>query len=210
MSRQHRRPSPSSPTTPPHRWTDPLHLTPYTRGRGKEYTDFRTANVELDSQALVSARDLPLQTRDAASPLNPFLVVPGQALGARGSILDRQRGEQEWVQRHYAFFGDREGENAMGSIFAPKRRRAAHAWSRYEEVSVGIEAQEAQGRGAVSANDTLSEMSKYDGEGMSWVDVGLAAVDGAVEKVAAGIVRWADDGGRDEELVLPLARGRSD
>lgn len=36
-----------------------------------------------------------------------------------------------------------------------------------------------------------------------WVDWGLAAVDGLVDRLTARIVRWTDEG----ELVLPISEG---
>jgi hypothetical protein len=49
-----------------------------------------------------------------------------------------------------------------------------------------------------------------DEKGMSWVDLGLAMVDGTVDSFVAGIVRWVDDDGGDEALVLPLAKGKEE
>lgn len=109
------------------------------------------------------------------------------------------RSEGEWKEEHRAFFL----HGAVGSSVAKT------AMAEDEMGDVEAEAREAQGRGMSVGRDLKSQ----DGRGefrKSWVDMGLVMVDGAVDRAAARIVRWTADGGRDEDLVLPLAKRKTD
>ncbi len=101
------------------------------------------------------------------------------------------------------FFGGGESDGLPGVV--AQGSGSGEEWDD-ELACVEIEAREAQG-GRWSFVDDMEFGRK---ESVSWVDLGLAAVDGAVDRVAARIVRWTDDGGRDEELVLPLVKGKLD
>jgi len=162
----------------------------------------KPSGADLDDRttglALSSAHDVPSQLQDVLSPENPFLVSSDtQSQGVR------PRGSAEWAEQHRVFFAD--------STLTPGS--SAHTLSDAEVTSVEMESREAQdGRlaGADEAGNRVGgvEWRSWVDLGPAAVDLGLAAVDGAVDRVAARIVRWTDDAGRDEELVLPLAKGK--
>ena len=160
--------------------------------------------TEEHTAALSSAHDVFTETEwggcDAQSSLNPFLVSPDQPLKRGGKV----RSSSEWAEEHRAFF-------------TPPASSAAHSPEPSSSCSlrgaelddIESEAREAQGRRSSLAHH-MEHRGLDDRASRSWVDLGLAVVDGAVDRVAAKIVRWTDDGGRDEELVLPLAKGKQD
>ncbi|KAJ4993545.1 hypothetical protein SVAN01_01093 [Stagonosporopsis vannaccii] len=141
--------------------------------------------------ALSSAYGVLGRQQELSSPENPLLVAPN----ARARVV-RPRGSAEWAEQHRAFFAD--PASASGS--------SAQMLSGTEVAHVEMEAREAHGGKAAVADKAGCAMG--DVEVRSWVDLGLTAVDDAVDRVVARIVKWTDDGGRDEELVLPLAKGK--
>lgn len=143
--------------------------------------------------ALSSAHDVPSQLQDVLSPENPFLVSPNTQ-----TRVVRPCGSAEWAEQHRVFFA--------ASALAPGS--SAHTFPDAEVTSVEMELREALDGRLAGAGE--AEIGVGGAEGRSWVDLGLAAVDGAVDRVAARIVMWTNDGGRDEELVLPLAKGKAE
>lgn len=101
-------------------------------------------------------------------------------------------------------------DQPLKSIVRPRtsaewvEQRRIYFSSDAEKEDVESEAREAQGWWASLARNAQQGADK------SWVDLGLAAVDGAVDRFGAKIIRWTDDGGKDEALLLPLAKGKRD
>lgn len=166
--------------------------------------------TELRTALRASAHDLPGAMDDRAgsrSPLNPYLVPPNQSLQPSMRRI-RPRGSSEWAEEHRAFFEGRTPVSAETAAHV-SGSSSRHSLSDAELEDVESEAREAQGRRASLALAT--ERGELDGRAYrSWVDLGLAAVDGAVDRVTGKIVRWTDDGGDDEALLLPLAKGKQD
>ena len=107
--------------------------------------------------------------------------------------------EEEWVLQHRAIFGLEGGENNRAS------------WLGAGEMSGEVGAEGGCGTDGVQDGEALlagAAGSLVFERGDSawrrgWVDWGLAAVDGAVDRLTAKIVRWTDEG----ELVLPITEG---
>ncbi|KAJ8108194.1 hypothetical protein OPT61_g8342 [Boeremia exigua] len=182
-------------------WERLRRLTGSVAKKRQEYEALRGEEMQEQASALASGLDGHASLQ-GASPVNPFLVAPGTSV--RGEV--RRRGSVEWAEQHRAFFGNGESGMAPGALF---RGSTSGSLSEAELACIESEAREAQDGRAAVANE-MGSMGFGGEESKSWVDLGLAAVDEAVDKVAAKIVRWADDGGRDEELVLPLAKGKQD
>ena len=155
-----------------------------------------------------SAHDLHTPADDGTggiSLVNPFLVTPDQWLNVSMRRF-RPRGSAEWAELHRAYFSSKAGTPTPGT---PSRVPSSpHSLSYTELEDIEAEAREAQGRRASLALG--GERARGRQERTSWVDLGLAAVDGAVDRLAGRIVRYADDGGKDEVLLLPLAEGKQD
>ncbi|KAF3009541.1 hypothetical protein E8E13_005110 [Curvularia kusanoi] len=197
---------PCSPTPAARRWTwQPRRLNPVTffkRAHGTEY-EALDSDGEDDSAGSGLFSALELRMRDAInpSPLNPYLVAPGREPRAAGSAVGGY-GEEEWKLRHRAFFGvGQGGDDAVDS----SESRGAYSSSGTERESIVSEAREAQAREVLRAcgvgTAAIDEEMRR-----CWVDVGLEAIDGVVDRFSARIVRWTDGG----ELVLPLAEGKRD
>lgn len=154
-------------------------------------------NENARPPALSSAHDL---RAGHASPVNPFLVAPDQPLNLRV----KPRSSAEWAQEHRAYFSF-----GSGSPIPSKMPNSSHALSCTDFGDVEMEAREAHGRRASLAL-CVGERALGRQERASWVELGLAAVDGAVDTLAGKIVRFTDDGGKDEALLLPLAKGKQD
>ena len=188
---------PHSPSPPPSTRGRAWLRNPFQRARSSTYKyealGHRDADAHDESggaRALSSA----LQLRsfvgdDGASPLNPFLVAPGRdSLElVRGG---RRRGEEDWALRHRAFFGVEGGENSPASLLGAGEGRGT------DEVQDGAALL------AGAAGSLVFERGESAWRG-GWVDWGLAAVDGWVDRLTARIVRWTDEG----ELVLPISEG---
>ncbi|KAF3037736.1 hypothetical protein E8E11_006396 [Didymella keratinophila] len=175
-------------------------LRPWAQNGGGRYEVLHSAEQELDEQheyGLNSAHDL---LKEDASPTNPFLVAPDQPLNRRV----KPRSSAEWVQEHRAYFSSAPGSRIPTT---PSRRPSSpHSLSYTEMEDIEAEAREAQGRRASLAPG--GDRAFWRQERASWVDLGLAAVDGAMDRLAGKIVRYADDGDKDEALLLPLAKGK--
>jgi hypothetical protein len=167
---------------------------------------------EVGMATVTSAHDIPAQPKDRTysslspvlSPPNPYLVPLGPSLR---SLHQRRevRGSGEWAAEHRAFFSSVSGSAAVA--FHSRASSSSHSLSDSELEDVESEAREAQDRPLIHKRDMKDEKLPWKAR-ISWVDLGLAMMDGAVDKVAAGIVRWADDNDGDEALVLPLAKGK--
>jgi hypothetical protein len=155
-------------------------------------TDAHELDADANSQALSSAHDL---RAGKASPTNPFLVAPDQSPTHR----IKPRSSAEWAQEHRIYFSSASGSRTPAT---PSRLPSSpHSLSYTELEDVEAEAREAHGVG---------ERALGRQERASWVDLGLAAVDGAVDRLAGKIVRYTDDMDKDEALLLPLAKGKQD
>ncbi|KAF1363597.1 hypothetical protein EJ07DRAFT_173479 [Lizonia empirigonia] len=142
---------------------------------------------------------------ERVSPVNLFLVPPSAAGGLSSRGL-RPRDSAEWAAEHRAFFlGEGDGALTARSGVASEMRLLEGS----ERDDVKEEAREAQG-GRASPIQRTEDASFRTEMGRGWVDLGLAVVDGAVDGFTRKIVRWTDGNGRDEELVLPLAKGKTD
>ena len=160
---------------------------PSTRGRAWLRNPFQRARSSTYKYEALQLRSF--IGDDDASPLNPFLVAPGRdslELVRGGS----RRGEEEWALRHRAFFGVEGGENRPASLLGAGEGRGT------DEVQDGA----ALLAGAAGSVVFGGGESAWRG---GWVDWGLAAVDGLVDRLTARIVRWTDEG----ELVLPISEG---
>ena len=153
---------------------------------------------ELRTAALASAHDVRTQIDPAMSPPNPYLVPPDQPL--RRSV--RVRSSAEWAEEHRAFFTSSATHSAAPSLIHSRTSSSSHS-SSAELLDVEAEAREAQGRRPLVVPES-NRSSK------SWVDMGLAAVDGAVDRFADRVIRWGDDNGGDGAMLLPLAKGKQD
>ena len=165
---------------------------------------------EADRQttALTSAHDVPMQSKHYTSLAYPQLVPPNQPLlHLRNKIDTRTLGELS--VEHRAFFLGSASANVTPSVPRSHGLGSSHSLSSAELEDVELEAREAQGRRFSYGHEAKYEIPN-GGASTSWVDLGLAMVDGAVDRVAAGIVRWADDNDEDDELVLPLAKNKAD
>jgi hypothetical protein len=136
----------------------------------------------------------------ACSPPNPFLAPPDELL--RTSV--KVRSSREWAEEHRAFFSTSRSVSLVASTSRSRGSSSSLSLSSAELEDIVFEAREAQGRRSWYARNTDCS------ERRSWVDLGLAMVDDAVDRAAARIVRWADDNGGDGVLVLPLAKGKQD
>lgn len=139
------------------------------------------------------------------SPVNLFLVPPNAAGGLSSRDL-RPRDSAEWAAEHRAFFLG-EGNEALAARSGVASEMSLLEGSERDDVEE--EAREAQG-GRASQMQRTEDASIRTDMGRGWVDLGLAVVDGAVDGFTRKIVRWTDGNGRDEELVLPLAKGKTD
>lgn len=189
----------------------------FAKGAGRyeelQSEDEGSSGVELRTGGRTSAHDLcvdpPFRTRSLAtpffSPYNPYLVPPDAPL----CQTVRPRGSVEWADEHRAFFSGGTSTSLRSPAARSRGSSSTHSLSSAEVEDIESEAREAQGRRASHARVVENELPPHS-ERVSWVDLGLAMVDGAVDRAAAKIVRWADDGGADEGLVLPLAKSKSD
>lgn len=156
---------------------------------------------EEEEGAITTAHDistLTIHERQAegdTSPMNPYLISPSQTTEC---TREKVRSSREWAVEHRAFF-----QNEL-----QVREREGYALDDAKLEDVEEEVQEAQGRPLLGGYGELEGVR--DEKGMSWVDLGLAMVDGTVDSFVAGIVRWVDDDGGDEALVLPLAKGKEE
>jgi hypothetical protein len=198
--KQHASTSTHSSSPPPSTHSRAWPLNPFKRARSSkhkyealEHCDADAEDGKDSARALSSA--LELRSLKSAggmdgSPLNPFLVEPGRDSDGLGRGIMR-RGEEEWALRHRAFFGGGEGgENSPASLLGAGAERGTD----------GVQDDEALLAGA--AGSLVLERGEFAWRG-GWVDWGLGAVDGAVDRLTARIVRWTDEG----ELVLPIAEG---
>lgn len=181
-------------------WAWPRDRRPWARG-GERYEAISSAEHELDDFATgkTSAHDVHAPADDgrgSGSPVNPFLVAPDQSVNRRV----KARSSAEWAEQHRIYFSSPSGSRGHSS---------PHSLSSAELKDVEAEAREAQGRRASLAwGDAVAVAGRNDYR--SWVDLGLAAVDGAVDRLAGKIVRYTDDGGKVEALLLPLAKGKQE
>jgi hypothetical protein len=197
--KQHTSTSTHSPSPPPSTHSRTWPLNPFKRARSSKHKYEALGHLDADAEderdgarALSSA--LELRSLKSAggmdgSPLNPFLVEPGRdsdGLG-RGGM---RRGEKEWALRHRAFFGVEGGENSLASLLGAG-----------EECGTDV-VQDGEALLAGAAGSLVLDRGEFAWRG-GWVDWGLGAVDGAVDRLTARIVRWTDEG----ELVLPIAEG---
>lgn len=170
-------------------------------GRGREEEEEDTNG---GTSAFASAHSIPTDAMDW-SPANPYLVPPGQSARARNQRR-KPRGSGEWAEEHRAFFLSSSRE---ASEQHSRASSATDSLSESELDDIEAEAREAQGR-RPSLGRKLRYHSGYGEAGTSWVDLSLAMIDGAMDRAAARIVRWADDNGGDEALVLPIVKGKTD
>lgn len=164
--------------------------------------------VDEQTSAFTSAHDVPMQLEYYTSLVYPQLVPPNQSLAhLRNKANLRTFGEL--AVEHSAFFPGGTSANAMALDSQSHGSGSSHSLSIAELEDVESEAREAQGRRFSHEHEVKHEIPN-GGASTSWVDLGLAMVDGAVDRFAAGIVRWADDNDEDDELVLPLAKSKAD
>lgn len=158
--------------------------------RGGEELEERTSALAWVDDTLTSA----------CSPPNPFLAPPDEPLKTGVKV----RSSREWAEEHRAFFSTNSSVSPIGSTSRLRRSSSSLSLSSAGPEDVVFEAREAQERRSWHARNTDRSECK------SWVDLGLAMVDDAVDRAAARIVRWADDNGGGEALVLPLTKGKED
>ncbi|KAH6638928.1 hypothetical protein C7974DRAFT_123608 [Boeremia exigua] len=163
------------------------------RAGGKGYEALRTGELEESAAGLQLG---PCGEATGREEVNPFLVPVGRPLRSV-----RVRSSEEWADEHRAFFT---GARRLGKLGDDGPCSTAA-----ERKNVALEMLEAQGERLPHDYETAQDGVDRQ-ESRSWVDLGLAVVDDAVDRVAAKLVRWTEDGGRDEELVLPLAKGKLD
>ncbi|KAF1928270.1 uncharacterized protein M421DRAFT_92548 [Didymella exigua CBS 183.55] len=165
-------------------------------GDGSPAYELGTATRDLCTHLATGTQD--------ASPTNPYLVPPSQRWRRAG----RQRGSAEWAEEHRSYFSA-SGTRSPAAGSASRGLGSPRSLSGAELEEVESEAREAQGRGAsLACGDSREALGKT--ERTSWVDLGLAAVDGAVDRLAGKIVRYTEDGGKDEALLLPLTKSKQD
>ncbi|KAF2626637.1 hypothetical protein BU25DRAFT_491979 [Macroventuria anomochaeta] len=193
-------------------WAREIGWSPFAGKRKGRYEVLHTNSseeinngAEMRRGGRTSAHDVPFESAYSAqdqSPVNPYLVPPDQHLGRRPKL----RCSTEWAEEHRAFFSS---SSSRSPAAHSRGSSSTQSLSGAELEDVESEACEAQGRRASRVRETgQGDLDRRANR--SWVDLGLAVVDRAVDRVAARIVRWTDDGGRDEELVLPLAKGKQD
>jgi hypothetical protein len=141
------------------------------------------------------------------SPINPFLVAPDQSLYVSVRTV-RPRGSAEWAQEHRAYFSSPFGSRSSAAHSREYGSTQSLSNTEMEGIEAKAEAREAQGRRASLAPGGARALGRQ--QRASWVDLGLAAVDGAVDRLAGRIVRYVDDGGKDEALLMPLPKGKQD
>lgn len=183
-------------------WLRELDIRHWARG-GKGYEAVSSAKHELSDFSTGETWAYELRARTdggsgSGSPVNPFLVEPDQRL----SMSTRRvcRSSAEWAAQRRVYFSSSSGSRGPDS---------RHMLSSVELEDVEAEAREEQGRRASLARGDAVAVAGGN-ENRSWVDLGLTAVDGAVDRLAGKIIRYTDDGGKDEALLLPFAEGKQE
>lgn len=113
------------------------------------------------------------------SPPNPFLSPPDINYHNL-----QPRSSSEWLAQHAAFFS---------STSSTSSRMPSHSSDDYD-----IEALEA---------GTTPRTVKVNRRSVSWVDLGLEKVEGAVSEFVGKVARWTDDEGDGEVVLLPAVNG---
>ena len=195
-----RRLLPRSPSTPPSTHNRAWPCNPFQRARKPKHKyealEHRDADAEDDNDGAralssgIELRSIEGSGGQDGSPLNPFLVEPGRDSDDELGQGRMRRGETEWVLRHRAFFGAEGDENSPASSLGMGEGRDRDDVQDGEALLAG-----AAGSLVFERGDPAWRRG--------WVDWGLAAVDGTVDRLTTKIVRWTDEG----ELVLPVAEG---
>jgi hypothetical protein len=129
------------------------------------------------------------------SPPNPFLYPPDQNHLSPPYTLQSCT-SSEWLAQHAAFFSS----TSSNSSCTPYRRSNQSFDDDYD-----IEALEAGT--APSMPRTVD--AKTHRRSMSWIDLGLGKVEGAVNGFVGKVARWTDDEGGEEGVLLPVVGGRN-
>ncbi|KAH6060427.1 hypothetical protein HBI67_137860 [Parastagonospora nodorum] len=121
------------------------------------------------------------------SPPNPFLYPPSPTQYLSPPHALQPRTSSEWLRQHAAFF------SATSSSYS-------HASSVEYDQEYDIEALEA---GTAPRSPSLKAHKKN----LSWADLSLERMEGAVSGWMGKVARWTDDDG-DEGVLLPVVNGR--
>jgi hypothetical protein len=132
----------------------------------------------------------PLHGGGVESPQNPFLTPPGK----KGKTLGVRRSSEDWVAEHRLFF-------AAATALDKDDNLEQEALDMKECELDALEAQTTMPRPTVDGDRRRR---------VDWMDRGLEMVDGAVDSLVENIVKWTDDNGKDDVLLLPLAKGEAD
>jgi hypothetical protein len=157
------------------------------------------------SPATTIRSDIPSSPHKAAdSPPNPFLHPPNNDYVSPSTSRDLQtRTSSEWLRQHAAFFSASNSSSRTPSLHSSLAIDNHHYDHEYD-----IEALEA----GTALLTPRSLGMKDHRKSLSWVDLGLGKVEGAVSGFVGKVARWTDDeGGREGEgVLLPVVNGRQD
>jgi hypothetical protein len=159
--------------------TEPLHI----RSHSTQTTATRS---DISSTPAMSAE----------SPPNPFLRPPDNDYLSPSSHTLQSRTSSEWLAQHADFFSD----SSSNSSRTPSR----HSNQSFDD-DYDIEALEAGTVPLAPKPVTVKTHRRI----MSWMDMGLGKVEGAVNGFVGKVARWTDDEGGEEGLLLPIVSGRN-
>jgi hypothetical protein len=132
----------------------------------------------------------PRHGRGVGSPQNPFLTPPGK----KGNTFGVRRSSEDWVAEHRLFFAAATALDTDDNL---------------EQKTLDLKECELE---ALEAQTTMPRPTVDGGRRgrVNWMNRGLEMVDGAVDSLVEKIVKWTDDNGEDDVLLLPLAKGEAD
>jgi hypothetical protein len=148
-----------------------------------------TTHPRLQTTATHGAHS-PTQSPQPPPPLNSFLYPSGTFHSSQQPLHTHT--SSEWLAQHTAFFSTN-----TSRTLSPN----ASTLSDHELATADMEALEAG-----TASSTPRSITKHKRQ-ESWVDLGLARVEDALNGFVGRVARWTDDDGGGEESLLPVVNG---
>jgi hypothetical protein len=169
---------------------DPMHRDGDGDGGRAEGQSVRRRRIAYSTPSPLPASKETRHERGVVSPQNPFLTPPGR----KGKTLRVRRSSEDWVAEHQLFFA---------------AATALDTDDDAEQEALGLQGCELE---ALEAQTAMPRPTVDGGRRRraGWMDRGLEMVDGAVDSLVGKIVKWTDDNGEDEVLLLPLTKGEAD